>query len=104
MGDEIVNEPAPTSRRTRALVAGLVAAAVVVAGVVALRRGIDPVAVQPPASPPAAQMPSLPGQLEPGQPAPTPTGPLPAVPALLLDEVCQPLHTDGHSRLDVTFT
>jgi len=99
MGDEIGNDPAPTSRRTRALLAGLVAAAVVVAGVIALRRGVDPVAVQPPASPPAAQMPSLPGQLE-----PAPTGSLPAVPALLVSEVCQPLRTDGHSRLDVTFT
>jgi len=57
MGDEIGNDPAPTSHRTRALLAGLVAAAVVVAGVIALRRGVDPVAVQPPASPPAAQMP-----------------------------------------------
>jgi len=44
MGDEIGNDPAPTSRRTRALLAGLVAAAVVVAGVIALRRGVDPVA------------------------------------------------------------
>lgn len=99
MGDEIGNDPAPCSHRTRALLVGLVAAAVAVAGVIALRRGVDPVAVQPPASPPAAQMPSLPGQL-----VPTPTGPLPPVPALQVSEVCQPLRTDGRSRLDVTFT
>lgn len=99
MGDEIGNDAAPIPRRTRTLLAGLVAAVLVVAGVIALRRGVDPVAVQPPASPPAAQMPSLPGQL-----APPPTGPLPAVPALNVGEVCQPLRTDGRSRLDVTFT
>jgi len=98
MGDEIGNDPAPTSRRTRALLAGLVAAAVVVAGVIALRRGVDPVAVQPPASPPAAQMPSLPGQL-----VPSPTGPLPPVPALSVGTVC-PARTDGRTRLDVSFT
>jgi hypothetical protein len=98
MGDEIGNDAAPTSRRTRAVLAGLVAAAVVVAGVIALRRGVDPVEVQPPASPPAAQMPSPPGQL-----GPAPTGSLPAVPALLVSEVCRPLRTDGRSRLDVTF-
>ena len=99
MGDEIGSDTAPTSRRTRALLAGLVAAAVVVAGVVALRRGVDPVEVRPPASPPAVQMPSLPGQLE-----PAPTESLPAVPALLVSEVCQPLRTDGRTTLDVSFT
>ena len=99
MGDEIGNDTAPTSRRTRALLVGLVAAAVVLAGVVALRRGIDPVEVRPPASPSAVQMPPLPGQL-----APAPTESLPAVPALLVSEVCQPLRTDGRSRLDVSFT
>jgi hypothetical protein len=98
MGDEIGNDAAPTSRRTRALLAGLVAAAVVVAGVIALRRGVDPVEVQPPASPPAAQMPSPPGQL-----GPAPTGPPPAVPALLVSEMCPP-RTDGRTRLDVSFT
>jgi hypothetical protein len=98
MGDEI-GGGVPTSRRTRALVAGLVAAAVVVAGVIALRRGIDPVEVATPTSSPAAQMPPPPGQLE-----PAPTESLPAVPALLVGEVCQPLRTDGRSRLDVTFT
>ena len=99
MGDEIGSDTAPTSRRTRALLVGLVAVAVVVAGVVTLRRGIDPVEVRPPASPPAVQLPSLPGQLE-----PAPTESLPAVPALLVSEVCQPLRTDGRSRLDVSFT
>jgi hypothetical protein len=94
MGDEISNDVAPTSRRTRALLVGLIAAAVVVAGVIALRRGVDPVAVPPPASPPAAQLPSPPGQL--AQPA----GPLPA---LALDEVCLPARTDGRTRLDVSF-
>jgi hypothetical protein len=77
----------------------LVAAAVVVAGVVSLRRGVEPVRVRPPASPPAAQMPAPPGRVE-----PVPPEPLPAVPALLVGEVCQPLRTDGRSRLDVSFT
>jgi hypothetical protein len=106
MGDEIGNDAAATSRRTRALVAGLVATAVVVAGVVALRRGVDPVVVRPPASPPAAQMPSLPGQLGPSPSGPPPVSAVPAVPvsALLVREVCRPLRTDGRSRLDVAFT
>jgi hypothetical protein len=99
MGDEIGSDAPPSSRRTRVLVAWLVAAAVVVAGVVALRRGVDPVEVPPPASPPAAQMPRLPGQL-----GPSPTESLPPVPALLVSEVCQPLRTDGSRRLDVRFT
>jgi hypothetical protein len=97
VGDEIGSEARPVSRRTRVLVAGLVAAAVVVAGVVALRRGVDPVEA-PPAGPPAAQMPRLPGQL-----GPSPTGSLPPVPALLVSEVCQPVHTDGRTVLDVSF-
>jgi hypothetical protein len=99
MGDEIGSDARPTSRRTRVLLAWLVAAAVLVAGVVALRRGVDPVEVRPPASPPAAQMPSLPGQV-----GPAPTESLPPVPALLLSEVCQPLRTDGRTTLDVSFT
>ena len=77
----------------------LVAAAVVIAGVVSLRRGVDPVRSQPPTSPPAAQMPPPPGQV-----VPLPTGSLPPVPALLVGEVCRPVRTDGRSRLDVTFT
>ncbi len=99
MGDEIGNDAAPVPRRTGALLAGLVAAALVVVGVIALRRGVDPLAVQPPPSPPAAQMPPLPGQL-----GPAPTESLPPVPALGVGEICQPLRTDGRSRLDVTFT
>ena len=99
MGDEIGNDAPPTSRRTRVLLAWLVAAAVVVAGVVALRRGVDPVEAPPPSSPPAAQMPPLPGQL-----GPAPTESLPPVPALLVSDVCQPLRTDGRSTLDVSFT
>jgi hypothetical protein len=99
MGDEIGSDAQPTSRRTHVLAAWLVAAAVVVAGVVALRRGVDPVEVAPPASPPAAQMPRLPGQV-----GPAPTESLPPVPALLVTEVCQPLRTDGSSRLDIAFT
>jgi hypothetical protein len=99
MGDEVGSDAPPTSRRTRALVAWLVAAAVVVAGVVALRRGVDPVEVQPPASPPAVQMPSLPGQL-----GPAPTESQPPVLALLVSEVCQPVRTDGRTTLDVSFT
>jgi hypothetical protein len=99
MGDEIGSDARPTSRRTRVLLAWLVAAAVLVAGVVALRRGVDPVEVRPPASPPAAQMPSLPGQV-----GPAPTESLPPVPALLVSEVCQPLRTDGRTTLDVSFT
>jgi hypothetical protein len=98
VGDEIGNDAPPTSRRTRVLLAWLVAAAVVVAGVVALRRGVDPVEAPPPSSPPAAQMPSLPGQL-----GPLPTGPLPPVPALAVGTVC-PARTDGRTRLDVSFT
>ena len=98
MRDEIGNGARPISRRTRVLVASLVAAAVGVAGVVALRRGVDPVAVRPPASPPVAQMPPLPGQL-----VPAPTGPLPPVPALAVGTVCPP-RTDGRTRLDVSFT
>jgi len=98
VGDEIGNDAPPTSRRTRVLLAWLVAAAVVVAGVVALRRGVDPVEAPPPASPPAAQMPRLPGQL-----GPSPTGPLPPVPALSVGTVCPP-RTDGRTRLDVSFT
>jgi hypothetical protein len=98
MGDEIGSDAPPTSRRTRVLAAWLVAAAVVVAGIVALRRGVDPVEGRPPASPPAAQMPSLPGQL-----SPSPTGPLPPVPALAVGTVC-PARTDGRTRLDVSFT
>ena len=98
MGDEVGGDAPPTSRRPRALVTWLVVAAVIVAGVVALRRGVDPVEVRPPASPPAAQMPSLPGQL-----GPSPTGPLPPVPALSVGTVC-PARTDGRTRLDVSFT
>ena len=99
MRDEIGNDAPPTSRRTRVLLAWLVAAAVVVAGVVALRRGVDPVEAPPPSSPPAAQMPPLPGQL-----GPAPTESLAPVPALLVIDVCQPLRTDGRSTLDVSFT
>lgn len=99
MGDEIGSDARPPSRRTRALVAWLVAAAVVVAGVVALRRGVDPVEVRPPASPPAVQMPSLPGQL-----GPAPTESQPPVLALLVSQVCEPLRTDGRTTLDVSFT
>ena len=98
MGDEIGNDAPPTSRRTRVLLAWLVVAAVVVAGVVALRRGVDPVEAPRPASPPAAQMPRLPGQLGPPH-----TGPLPPVPALSVGTVC-PARTDGRTRLDVSFT
>ena len=99
MGDEIGSDAPPPSRRTRALVAWLVAAAVVVAGVVALRRGVDPVEVRPPASSPAVQMPSLPGQL-----GPAPTESQPPVLALLVSQVCEPLRTDGRTTLDVSFT
>jgi hypothetical protein len=99
MGDEIGSDAPVTSRRTRVLVAWLVAAAVVVAGVVTLRRGVDPVEVRPPASPPAGQMPSLPGQL-----GPAPAESQPPVLALLVSEVCQPLRTDGRTTLDVSFT
>ena len=99
MGDEIGNDAPPPAHRTRALVAWLVAAAVIVAGVVALRRGVDPVEGRPPASPPAAQMPSLPGQL-----GPAPAESQPPVLALLVSEVCQPLRTDGRTTLDVSFT
>jgi hypothetical protein len=99
MGDEIGSDAPATSPRTRVVVAWLVAAAVLVAGLVALRRGVDPVGVRPPASPPAAQMPSLPGQL-----GPSVAESLPPVPALLVSEVCRPLRTDGRSRLDVSFT
>jgi hypothetical protein len=77
----------------------VIAAAVVVAGVVSLRRGVEPVRPRPPASPPAAQMPAPPGQV-----VPAPTESLPPVPALTVMEVCQPLRTDGRSRLDVSFT
>ncbi len=97
MSDQVSGGQGPRRARTTLLV--LVAAAVVVAGVVSLRRGVDPVRVRPPASPPAAQMPGLPGQL-----GPAPTEPLPAVPALAVSEICHPLRTDGRSRLDVSFT
>ena len=99
MGDEIGNDAPPPAHRTRALVAWLVAAAVIVAGVVALRRGVDPVEGRPTASPPAGQMPSLPGQL-----GPAPTESQPPVLALLVSEVCQPLRTDGRTTLTVSFT
>jgi len=102
MRDEISGASGRPAGRSRAALIALVAAAVVVAGVVSLRRGVEPVRVRPPASPPAAQMPSLPGELG---PSPGPLG-LPAgpVPALSLGEVCQPVHTDGRTRLDVSFT
>jgi hypothetical protein len=44
-------------------------------------------------------MPSLPGQL-----GPAPTESQPPVLALLVSEVCQPVHTDGRTTLDVSFT
>jgi hypothetical protein len=96
MGDEIGSVAAPARHRPRTALLVLVAAAVVVAGVVSLRRGVQPVQVRPPASPPAAQMPSLPGQ-------PGPTETLPPVPALTVAQVCQPPRTDGRTRLDVSF-
>jgi hypothetical protein len=98
MSDEVSGGPGPGPRRPRTALLVLVAVAVVVAGVVSLRRGVDPVRARPPASPPAAQMPA-----PPGQPGSSPE-PLPAVPALLAGPVCQPLRTDGRSRLDVSFT
>jgi hypothetical protein len=98
VGDEIGGAPGPGSRRPRTAVLVLVAAAVIVAGVVSLRRGVEPLDVPPPASPPAAQMPRPPGQAP-----PLSTGPL-EVPALSVGEVCQPPRTDGRTRLDVSFT
>jgi hypothetical protein len=99
VSDEVSGGPGSGSRRLRTALLVLVAGAVVVAAVVSLRRGVEPVRARPPASPPAEQMPAPPGQL-----APAPTEPLPAVPALTVGEVCEPLRTDGRSRLDVSFT
>jgi hypothetical protein len=98
VSDEVSGGPGPGPGRPRTALLVLVAAAVIVAGVVSLRRGVEPVRVPPPASPPAAQMPPPPGQV--GPPSPEP---LPEVPALLVNPVCEPLRTDGHSRLDVSF-
>jgi hypothetical protein len=98
VGDEISGAPGPGSRRSRTALLVLLAAAVVVAGVVSLRRGVEPLEVRAPTSPPAAQMPPLPGQVPPAA-----TGPL-EVPALSVGEVCQPPRTDGRTRLDLSFT
>jgi hypothetical protein len=94
VSDEVSGGPGPGPGRPRTALLVLVAAAAIVAGVVSLRHGVEPVRARPPASPPVAQMPSPPGQV----------GSFPPVPALLVGEVCQPLRTDGHSRLDVAFT
>jgi hypothetical protein len=99
MGDEISGGAGPAPRRTRTVLLVLVAAVVVVAGIVSLRRGVQEPVARPPASPPAVQVPRLPGQLE-----PPPTGSLSPVPALSLGEVCQPVRTDGRTTLDVSFT
>jgi hypothetical protein len=99
MADEISGGAGPGPRRGRTALLVLVAAAVVVAGIAGLRRGVEPPEGAPPASPPVVQMPRLPGQVE-----PAPTGPLPAVPVLALGRVCQPVHTDGRTTLDVSFT
>jgi hypothetical protein len=73
----------------------LVAAAVVVAGVVSLRRGVDPPELRPPASPPVAQLPRPPGQ---------PLTPLPPTPVLAFGDVCRPIRPAGPSALDVSFS
>lgn len=99
MGDEISGPTGPPSRRARTAVLVLIAGAVAVAGVVSLRRGVQPPEPRPPASPAVAQTPRLPGQLE-----PAPTESLPPVPAFLVAEVCRPPRTDGRTRLDVAFT
>jgi hypothetical protein len=98
VGDEISGPTGPPPRRARTVLLVLVAAAVVAAGVVSLRRGVQPPELQPPASPPAAQMPRLPGQTE-----PAPTESSPPVPAFLVGETCRPPRTDGRTRLDVSF-
>lgn len=93
MGDEISGgAPAPARHPARTALIVLAAAAVVVAGIVSLRRGVDPPAVSAPASPPAAQMPRPPGQLAPPEPE------------LELVRLCHPVRTDGHSMLTVAFT
>jgi hypothetical protein len=97
VGDEISGPAGPPPRRARTALLVLVAAAVVVAGVVSLRRGVQPPELQPPAGPAVAQMPPLPGQ-------PGPSESFPPVPALLVAETCRPPHTDGRTRLDVSFT
>ena len=78
----------------------LVAAAVVVAGVVSLRRGVAGAAAAAAGEPAGRADAAAAGSVEPL----APTGPLPPVLELSLGQVCQPVRTDGRTTLDVSFT
>jgi hypothetical protein len=95
MSDEVSGGP-PAGGPGRTAVLVLVVAVLAIAGVVALRRGIDqPEGLVVPTSPPPLQMPPLPGQL---------TSPLPPTPLLAFADVCRPVRTSGPSALDVSFS
>jgi hypothetical protein len=88
MADEI-SGAAPPGRRGRTVLFVLVAAAVAVGGVVALRRGVDRAVLTPAPTSIAAQLPAPPGVPTPG---------------LSLGDVCRPVRPTGPSGLDVSFS
>ena len=97
VGDEIGSDAAPTSRGPARCWPWLVAAAVVVAGVVALRRGVDPVAAA------AAGQPA--GRADAPRCRASSTADAAAAGAgAALSDVCRPIRPAGPSALDVSFT